>query len=154
MIDVTESPGGTPPPVYTAVGNCATSTPCNSFGCSMGSQTGFDPTSWNVWGPTDITIVYKGDEFQAFITDSRNGCVLRVSGPHGEPYLQPYQPSVFGVCGANRKTSFVPVTVAADASSSGALPAVYVGHRVSNKIYWHDGRDEDAMSGNYLLDAK
>jgi hypothetical protein len=121
----------------------------------MGSQNGFDARGWTVWGPTDITVAYRGDEFQAFITDSHNGCVLKISGDPWELYLEPYQPAVFGVCGANRAATFVPTTVAADATSGSPSPAVYVGHRESNRIYWHDGKNGGgAKSGNYILDAK
>lgn len=132
-----------PPPAVAAVGICDREALCQGrlggYGCD---ESGFGAYSGLLWGPTDIEIVYENTSdastFQAYITDSRNGCVRRYSRSAGT--VETYEPAVFNICGRERLPSDFPTYVAADATdiSSTFVPRLYVAYTEQGSIRYHD----------------
>lgn len=102
-------------------------------------------------GPTDIEIVYTNpanlSTLQAYITDTRNGCVRRYTTDNKGSMLETYLPDVFGVCGAARDPlTWAPTYLAADASSNAAFPSLYVAYTELKSIKWHNPENSNAGS--------
>lgn len=134
-----------PPPTNAAVGSCSSYSACEgpgNYGCS--TLLFDDAREANLWGPTDIEIVYTdtsdASTFQAYITDSRSGCV-RVYNRSANK-VGAYEPSVFGVCGSDSRNpaTFKPTYIAADASQIGThlVPKLFVAYTELGEVKYHD----------------
>jgi hypothetical protein len=165
MIDFSGPAGATSPAISEFMGSCESSSPCEyrpgSYGCNEVFSS--DALSQILWGPTDVEIVYtetcdpssgscsQPPIFYLFVTDSKNGCVRFFSTPVGlnPPFIDTYQPTVFGVCGAQRDlyTDAPPTYVAAGKSGTAAAPVVFVAYTDDGKVKW---RDTGGQSGTFL----
>lgn len=143
MLDLAASP----PPASVVVGDCGVPSECASvpggYGCTTVSAA--NATSANIiWGPTDIEIVYSDPTdpatFQAYITDSRNGCVRKYTRPSlGAELIEVYRPEVFGVCGSNlRGSDDTPTYLTADTRDGLSEPSLYVAFTDRYNIKWYD----------------
>lgn len=160
MIQLPPPGSNTPPPPVQAVGSCGLTACENLTPGNYGCQQYFfsDATSATLWNPTDIEIVYTdpsdADTFQAYISDSRNGCVRKYTRSNGE--VETYQQGVFGVCGDNNRNvnTFKPTYLAVDAAdiAANSVPALYVAYTEMGQIRWHDlaAPTPDPITGSFI----